>query len=114
MSNMNVSFNVDAKQEEQQLLSSAQAGNAEAFEKLIKPHVNALLRVTQRMLRNREDAEDTVQTTLLKAWRSLNTFQGRSQFSSWLNRIAINSALMKMRANRRIIDLSLDEVVLGD
>ena len=114
MSNMNVAFSFDAKQEELHLLSSARAGNAEAFEQLVIPHVQALLRVTRRMLRNREDAEDTVQTALLNAWRNLNAFQGRSRFSSWLTRIAINSALMRLRTNRHKREVSIDEVIKGD
>ena len=108
---MNKPFSFAATEEEQQLLSCAMAGSADAFETLVRPHMGALLRVTQRLLRNREDAEDTVQTALLNAWLRLDSFQGRSRFSSWLTRIAINSALMRMRANRRKIDLSLDEMV---
>jgi len=111
---MNKPFSIAATQEEQQLLSCALAGSADAFETLVRPHTGALLRVTQRLLRNREDAEDIVQTTLLKAWLNLDSFQGRSRFSSWLTRIAINSALMRMRANRRKIDLSLDEMVQAE
>jgi RNA polymerase sigma factor (sigma-70 family) len=114
MSSVNMTFSFDARRDEQHLLTCARAGNADAFEKLIEPHLNGLLRVTERILRNREDAEDTVQTALLKAWLHLGPSQGRSQFSSWLTRIAINSALMKMRANRRRIDLSLDEMVNAD
>ena len=111
---MNKPFSIAATQEEQQLLSCALAGSADAFETLVRPHTGTLLRVTQRLLRNREDAEDIVQTTLLKAWLNLDSFQGRSRFSSWLTRIAINSALMRMRANRRKIDLSLDEMVQAE
>jgi RNA polymerase sigma-70 factor, ECF subfamily len=114
MSSMNKALSFAAKQDELHLLSCARAGNAEAFEKLAMPHVEALLRVTQRILRNREDAEDTVQTTLLNAWRNLNAFQGGSRFSSWLTRIAINSALMRLRANRHKREVSLDEMVEGD
>jgi RNA polymerase sigma-70 factor, ECF subfamily len=111
---MNNPFSFAAKQEELQLLSCALAGSADAFETLVRPHRGALMRVTQRLLRNREDAEDVVQTTLLKAWLNLDSFQGRSRFSSWLTRIAINSALMRMRANRRKSDLSLDEIVQAE
>ena len=111
---MNKQFSFAATQEEKQLLSCALAGSADAFETLVRPHMGALLRVTQRLLRNREDAEDIVQTALLKAWLNLDSFQGRSRFSSWLTRIAINSALMRMRANRRKIDLSLDEMVQAE
>lgn len=101
-------------QEEQHLLAAARSGSAEAFEKLVAPHCDALLRATRRILRNHEDAEDAVQTTLLKAWRNLDTFQGRSRFSSWITRVAVNSALMRLRASRHRNEVSIDEECQGD
>jgi RNA polymerase sigma-70 factor (ECF subfamily) len=96
--------------EEATLLASARAGDSTAFECLVIPHWEALLRVTQRILRNREDAEDAVQTAFLDAFRNLNGFHGRSRFSSWLTRIAMNAALMRLRVSRRKRETSLDEV----
>jgi RNA polymerase sigma-70 factor, ECF subfamily len=96
--------------EEAALLASARAGDSAAFECLVMPHWEALLRVTQRILRNREDAEDAVQTAFLDAFRNLNGFHGRSQFSSWLTRIAMNAALMRLRMSRRKRETSLDDV----
>jgi RNA polymerase sigma-70 factor (ECF subfamily) len=95
--------------EEASLLASARAGDSTAFEYLVMPHWDALLRVTQGILRNREDAEDAVQTAFLDAFRNLNGFQGRSRFSSWLNRIAVNAALMRLRVTRQKRETSLDE-----
>jgi RNA polymerase sigma-70 factor, ECF subfamily len=96
--------------EETTLLASARAGDSAAFECLVMPHWDALLRVTQRILRNREDAEDAVQTAFLDAFRNLSGFRGRSRFSSWLTRIAMNAALMRLRVGRRKKETSLDEV----
>jgi RNA polymerase sigma-70 factor (ECF subfamily) len=96
--------------EEATLLASARAGDSAAFECLVMPHWDALLRVTQRILRNREDAEDAVQTALLDAFRNLNGFHGRSRFSSWLTRITMNAALMRLRVSRRKRETSLDEL----
>lgn len=96
--------------EEAALLASAKAGDSAAFECLVMPHWDALLRVTQRILRNREDAEDAVQTTFLDAFRNLNGFHGHSRFSSWLTRIAMNAALMRLRVSRRKKETSLDEL----
>jgi len=96
--------------EESTLLASARAGDSAAFECLVMPHWDALLRVTQRILRNREDAEDAVQTAVLDAFRNLHGFHGRSRFSSWLTRIAMNAALMRLRVSRRKRETSLDEV----
>jgi RNA polymerase sigma-70 factor, ECF subfamily len=96
--------------EEATLLASARAGDSAAFECLVMPHWEALLRVTQRILRNREDAEDAVQTAFLDAFRNLNGFHGRLQFSAWLTRIAMNAALMRLRVSRRKRETSLDDV----
>jgi RNA polymerase sigma-70 factor, ECF subfamily len=96
--------------EEATLLASARAGDSEAFECLVMPHWGALLRVTQRILHNREDAEDAVQTAFLDAFRNLNGFGGRSRFSSWLTRIAVNAALMRLRVSRRKRETPLDDV----
>jgi RNA polymerase sigma-70 factor, ECF subfamily len=76
----------------------------------VMPHWDVLLRVTQRILRNREDAEDAVQTAFLDAFRNLHGFEGRSRFSSWLTRIAVNAAFMRLRVSRRKRETSLDEV----
>ena len=86
---------------EEDLLASARAGDAAAFESLVMPHRDAILRLTQRILRNREDAEDVVQTAFLDALRHLHDFQGRSRFSSWLTRIALNAAFMRLRRPRK-------------
>src|SRR5215813_4858483 len=100
--------------EEQSLLASARAGDAAAFASLVMPHRDTILRLTQRILRNREDAEDAVQTALLYALRHLDSFEGRSRFSSWLTRIALNAAFMRLRLSRRRTETSLDEMVERD
>ena len=96
--------------EEAALLASARAGDLAAFENLVMPQWRRLLRLTERILRNREDPEDAVQTALLDAFRNLKSFQGRSGFSSWLMRIAINAAYMRLRVTRRKRETSLDEM----
>lgn len=100
--------------EEAILLASARAGDSAAFERLVMPHWDALFRAAQRILRNREDAEDAVQSTILDAFRNLHAFQGRSRFSSWLTRIAMNAALMRLRVSRRQRETSLDEATEPD
>lgn len=98
-------------EEEESLLASARAGDTVAFASLAMPHKDAILRLTQRILRNREDAEDVVQTAFLDALRHLDSFQGRSRFSSWLTRIALNAAFMRLRTERRKNEASLDEII---
>src|ERR1700747_543694 len=98
------------EEKEENLLATARAGDPAAFETLVMPHRDAMFRIAQRILRNREDAEDAVQTAFLDALRHLDAFEGRSRFSSWLTRIALNAAFMRLRANRRKSEMSLDEM----
>jgi len=97
--------------EEQKLLACARAGDTSAFASLVMPHRERIFRLAQRVLRNREDAEDAVQTAFLDALRHLDAFEGRSQFSSWLARIALNAAFMRLRSSRRRTETSLDDMV---
>lgn len=99
---------------EENLLACARAGDAAAFASLVMPYRDRILRLTQKILRNREDAEDAVQTAMLDALRHLDAFQGRSRFSSWLSRIAMNAAFMKLRSSRRRTETSLDEMFWDD
>jgi RNA polymerase sigma-70 factor (ECF subfamily) len=67
-----------------------------------------------RIVGNRDDAEDAVQEAWLKAYAHLNTFEGRSEFSTWLTRITINSALMTLRGRRRTHPEASMETALGE
>lgn len=100
--------------DENALLAAVKTGRASAFDELWQSHASRLLRTTYRITRNREDAEDALQGALLNAFVHLNTFDGRSSFSTWLTRIAINSALMILRKNRSAPHISLDEAGDGD
>src|SRR5215472_18268275 len=90
------------------LVSSFRAGNALAFDHLVKRHERRLVNVALRITKNREDAEDVVQDSFLNAFRHLDGFRGDSRFLSWLTRITINQALMTIRTKRRNI-MSIDE-----
>jgi RNA polymerase sigma factor (sigma-70 family) len=83
-----------------QLLSAAKRGDQSAFGQLFERHAKKILHSTLRITRNREDAEDALQECFLSGLVHLNDFDGRSLFSTWLTRIAINAALMKLRRNR--------------
>ena len=89
--------------DEWHLIRRALAGNPEAQERLFKTHTPRLDRAVFAILRNREDAEDAVQESWCRAYAKLGSFEGRSAFSTWLTRIAINSALMlRRRKNVRV------------
>jgi RNA polymerase sigma factor (sigma-70 family) len=90
------------------LLSSAKLGEHSAFMELSGRSMPKLLRVLNRITRNSEDAEDASQEALMKAFTHLKTFDGRSSFSTWLTRIAINSAFVTLRRRRKFPDVSLD------
>jgi len=79
------------------LVARAQAGDELAFSRLVQPHMRKIYHVALRITRNREDAEDASQQTLLKAFANIGQFHGASQFSTWLIRIAMNEALMAIR-----------------
>src|SRR5690348_5180926 len=80
-----------------ELVALAQAGDELAFSRLVQPHMRKIYHVALRITRNREDAEDASQQTLLKAFANIGQFHGASQFSTWLIRIAVNEALMTIR-----------------
>jgi len=86
--------------EASELVARAQAGDELAFARLIQPHMRKIYHVALRITRNREDAEDASQQTLLKAFANVGQFHGASQFSTWLTRIAMNEALMAIRKRR--------------
>jgi RNA polymerase sigma-70 factor (ECF subfamily) len=93
------------------LLARLRAGQAEAFEALVRRHGGRLLAVVRRVVVNEEDAHDVLQDTFLCAFRALNDFDGRSQLGSWLHRIAVNCALQKLRTCRRKPLRSIDELL---
>lgn len=90
------------------LVSTAKLGDTNAFVELSRRHSNRILQTTYRITRNWQDAEDAVQDSLLKAFTHLNDFQEKSSFSTWLTRIAINSALMILRKKRVCVEISID------
>jgi len=83
------------------LLQAAQAGDQDAFGRLVEPHQGELLAHCYRMLGSLRDAEDAMQDASLRAWRALARFEGRSSLRSWLYTIATNTALQHLPANQR-------------
>ncbi len=97
-------------QREVALVAAAKKGNAAAFNELVERYERRIYRLAQNITRNREDAEDVLQDSFVQAYTHLNSFQGDSRFSTWLTRIAINQALMKLRKRRANL-VPLDEKV---
>ena len=93
------------------LVQAAKTGDVGAFEQLIKRHDRKIFRLAHHITQHREDAEDVLQETFLKAYQNLAGFQGNSKFYTWLVRIAVNESLMKLRKRRSDRTVSLDEEV---
>jgi RNA polymerase sigma-70 factor (ECF subfamily) len=85
---------------DERLVSDAISGSGGAFGVLFERYERKIFRITYRVLRNREDAEDAVQLAFARAFVHLHRLQGQSRFSTWLTRIAINEALMLIRKRR--------------
>jgi RNA polymerase sigma-70 factor (ECF subfamily) len=96
------------------LVQAAQKGDVGAFEQLIKKYDRNVFRIAQHITQNREDAEDVVQDAFLKAYQKLDQFQGNSKFYTWIVRIAVNEALMKLRKRKSDKLVSMDEDVETD
>jgi RNA polymerase sigma-70 factor (ECF subfamily) len=95
--------------DEDRLVAAAKDGNRDAFGELIERHTDKVFHITRRIARNREDAEDAVQESVASALVHLGSFDGRSRFSTWLTRIAINAALMRLRKSRGMREVPMEE-----
>jgi RNA polymerase sigma-70 factor, ECF subfamily len=103
-----------AKLEDSDLIREAISGNPEAQEGLFNAFTPRLYRTAFGILRNRQDAEDVVQESWCRAFMCLESFEGRSAFSTWLTRIVINSALMFRRRKVFGVEVSLNEILEND
>lgn len=97
--------------DESALVSAAQQGGVEAFTSLVNRYERRIFRLARHITQSQEDAEDVLQETFLKAYEHLEDFQGNSKFYTWLVRIAVNQALMKLRKRKNDATVSLDEPI---
>ncbi len=95
--------------EEDRLEAAAKGGNRDAFGEPIERHTDKVFHITRRITRNGEDAGDAVQESFASALLHLGSFDGRSRFSTWLTRIAINAALMRLREKRMLREVPMVE-----
>ena len=94
--------------DETSFVARLRSGDEEAFEAMVRTYGGRLLAVARRITRNDEDARDVVQTAYLSAFRALDQFEGACQLSTWLHRIVVNTALMKLRSQRRKPEESIE------
>src|SRR5215472_6504899 len=97
--------------DERSLVEALRAGEERAFETLVRVYGGRMLSVARRFLRNEEDARDAVQSAYLSAFRSLGHFEGHCQVATWLHRIVVNEALMRLRTRRRKPETSIDDLL---
>ncbi len=95
--------------EDAALLVQLRAGDAAAYERWVRASAPRILRVARRLLRNEHDAQDVAQDAFLSAFRHIASFDGSARLSTWLHRIAVNAALMKLRTKRRHPEESIEE-----
>ena len=101
--------------DESSLVARAKAGDQSAFSELVAQYQRKIFRLAKNITRHDEDAEDVLQEAFLKAYRNLDRFEGNSKFYTWLVRIAVNEALMKLRKRKTDRTVPLDEPVdLGE
>jgi RNA polymerase sigma-70 factor (ECF subfamily) len=97
--------------DETTLVAQSREGDTAAFGELVRRYEGKIFRLAQHVTQNREDAEDVLQETFMKAYEHLDQFQGNSKFYTWIVRIAVNQALMKLRRRKTDKSVSLDETI---
>ncbi|HZZ40157.1 MAG TPA: sigma-70 family RNA polymerase sigma factor [Acidobacteriaceae bacterium] len=97
--------------DEATLVAQSREGDTVAFSELVRRYEGKIFRLAQHVTQNREDAEDVLQETFMKAYEHLDQFQGNSKFYTWIVRIAVNQALMKLRRKKTSKTVSLDETI---
>ena len=112
---MTPTTSVPAGFDESALVAQAKAGDQNAFSELVNRYERKIYRLAKNITRNDEDAEDVLQDAFLKAYTHLDNFKGDSKFYTWIVRIAVNEALMRLRKRKTDRSVPLDEPVeLGE
>src|SRR5262250_2341571 len=97
--------------DESDLVAQSRAGDTRAFNELVRRYEGKIFRLAQHITQNREDAEDVLQESFMKAYEHLDQFKGDSKFYTWIVRIAVNQALMKLRRRKTDKSVSLDDQI---
>lgn len=107
----NNGFAYTADVDEALLVTRLRGGDERAFEDVVRTFGGRLLAVALRFVRNNEDAQDILQSAYLSAFRALDRFEGNCQLSTWLHRIVVNTALMKLRSKKRRPEESIEDLL---
>jgi RNA polymerase sigma-70 factor (ECF subfamily) len=101
----------DGSSEEADLVSRLKAGDDASFERVVRENGARMLALARRMVRDEESARDVVQEAFLAAFRGIERFAGGARLSTWLHRIVVNTALMKLRSRRRRPEESIEPLL---
>lgn len=102
-------MNDDERAQEAVLLAACRSGDAGAFDQLVRIHQNRVFMTACQILRNRDDALDVAQDTFLRAWKSVDSFDGKASFGSWISRIATNASIDLLRRRQVRPQADLDD-----
>ncbi len=97
--------------DESELIAALQVHDRAAYEFIVREYSGRLLAVIRGIVKNEEDAKDCLQDAFLQAFRAIDRFEGRARLTSWLHRIAVNSALMRLRSKRRKAEAPIDDLI---
>lgn len=93
-----------------ELVRRSVEGDMQAFDEIMREHQETVFRVALRFVKNETEAQDVAQDALLNVYRKLHTFKGNSALGSWIYRIAVNTALMRLRKKKRRSEVALENV----
>lgn len=93
------------------LIANFQKGCTRSFEQLISRYETKVHNLAMRLTRNTEDAEEVLQDVFVTVYRKIDGFEGKAKFSSWLYRITVNAAFMKLRKRKQDQSVSLDDML---
>lgn len=99
------------KKTDLELIKEFRRGNQESFEELIQRYATKAYSLATRFVHSREDAEEVLQDVFVTVYRKIGGFKGQSSFSSWLYRVTVNSALMKLRKRKQSRAVSIEDVM---
>ncbi len=99
------------KKNDQELIQEFKKGNKDSFEELVSRYSNKAFSLATRLTRNQQDAEEVLQDVFVTVYRKIAGFEGKSSFSSWLYRVTVNAALMKLRKRRQDHSMSIEDIL---
>jgi RNA polymerase sigma-70 factor (ECF subfamily) len=102
---------VAKKKSDLDLIREFQSGDQSSFEELLSRYSNKVFSLASRLTRNPEDAEEVLQDVFVTVHRKIAGFEGKSSFSSWLYRVTVNAAFMKLRKRRQDLSVPLEDII---